>query len=283
MVEPTCSGSMIDQAKPDWKEPVPGFKYIEEEISVSPEFQYEKLRACGLEPSAFGTDADPAFFIGLAIQAGIRSGISAEGNINMLQGLTMHKRPVLGQELVISGEILSVSEVPRGLRVETDVSFLSTAGDRVISARRISLKPSQDAISTKSGAGKRPASLISDVKELSMGEIVELTPQAVKDYSVEGNSIHYEEEAAARAGFRAPIIGGGMGVHYLTHAIWSRKSPTFFDADIFFRRPIFWDEKLRIAVSNPELVAETKMAVVKDSQSDLKIGTEMVLKMIEWD
>ena len=74
-----------------------------------------------------------------------------------------------------------------------------------------------------------------------------------------------------------------MGVHYLTHAIWSRKSPTFFDADIFFRRPIFWDEKLRIAVSNQELVAETKMAVVKDSQSDLKIGTEMVLKMIEWD
>ena len=200
----------------------------------------------------------------------------------MLQGLTMHKRPVLGQELAISGEILSVSEVPRGLRVETDVGFLSTAGDRVISARRISLKPSQDVISTKSGAGKRPASLIADVKELSMGGIVELTPQAVRDYSVEGNSIHYEEKAAARAGFRAPIIGGGMGVHFLTHAIWSRKPPTFFDADIFFRRPIFWDEKLRIAVSNPEFVAETKMAVVKDLQSDLKIGTEMVLKEIEW-
>ena len=160
---------MIDQAKPDWKEPVPGFRYLEEEVSVSPDFQYEKLKACGLEPSAFGADVDPAFFIGLAIQAGIRSGISAEGNINMLQGLTMHKRPVLGQELAISGEILSVSEVPRGLRVETDVGFLSTAGDRVLSARRISLKPSQDGISTKSGAGKRPVSLIADVKELSMG------------------------------------------------------------------------------------------------------------------
>ena len=91
---------MIDQAKPDWKEPVPGFRYLEEEISVSPDFQYEKLRACGLEPSVFGTDVDPAFFIGLAIQAGIRSGISAGGNINMLQGLTMHKRPVLGLSLI---------------------------------------------------------------------------------------------------------------------------------------------------------------------------------------
>ena len=225
---------MIDQAKPDWKEPVLGFRYLEEEVSVSPDFQYEKLKACGLEPSAFGADVDPAFFIGLAIQAGIRSGISAEGNINMLQGLTMHKRPVLGQELAISGEILSVSEVPRGLRVETDVGFLSTAGDRVLSARRISLKPSQDGISTISGAGKRPASLIADVKELSIGEIVELTPQAVRDYSVEGNSIHYEEKAAARAGSRAPIIGGGMGVHYLTHGIWSRNLQLFSMLRSFF-------------------------------------------------
>ena len=89
---------MAGQAKPEWQEPVPGFRYAEEEISVSLDFQREKLRACGLEPSVFGTDVDPAFFIGLAIQSGIRSGISAEGNINMLQGLTMHKRPVLGQD-----------------------------------------------------------------------------------------------------------------------------------------------------------------------------------------
>ena len=274
---------MAGQAKPEWQEPVPGFRYAEEEISVSLDFQREKLRACGLEPSVFGTDVDPAFFIGLAIQAGIRSGISAEGNINMLQGLTMHKRPVLGQELAVSGEILSVANVPRGLRVETDVAFLSNDGDRVISARRVSLKPNTEAVSTKLGAGERPASLISDVKELSMGGIMELTPQAVRDYSVEGNSIHYEEEAAARAGFRAPIIGGGMGVHYLTHAIWSKRTPTFFDADIFFRRPIFWDEKLRIGVSKEQFVSETKMAVVKNSLPEQKIGTEMLLKMIEWD
>ena len=74
-----------------------------------------------------------------------------------------------------------------------------------------------------------------------------------------------------------------MGVHYLTHAIWSKRTPTFFDADIFFRRPIFWDEKLRIGVSKEQFVSETKMAVVKDSLPEKKIGTEMLLKMIEWD
>ena len=52
---------------------------------------------------------------------------------------------------------------------------------------------------------------------------------------------------------------------------------------IFFRRPIFWDEKLRIGVSKEQFVSETKMAVVKDSLPEQKIGTEMLLKMIEWD
>ena len=42
---------------------------------------------------------------------------------------------------------------------------------------------------------------------------------------MEGNSIHYEQEAAEQAGFRAPLIGGGMGVHYLTAEMWRRYQP----------------------------------------------------------
>ena len=47
----------------------------------------------------------------------------------------------------------------------------------------------------------------------------ELTPDAVKAYSSEGNAIHYDMDAATQAGFRAPMIGGGMGVHFLIDAL----------------------------------------------------------------
>ncbi|MEM8769706.1 MAG: hypothetical protein AAGE43_19910, partial [Pseudomonadota bacterium] len=43
------------------------------------------------------------------------------------------------------------------------------------------------------------------------------------------------------AGFRAPLIGGGMGVHYLVNALYAAGVLETLDLDIFFRRPIFWD------------------------------------------
>ena len=70
-----------------WHEPKAGFQYLPDTVSVTSEHQAEKLDACGIDAGVFGGQVDPAFFIGIAIHAGIRSGISAEGNINMLQGL----------------------------------------------------------------------------------------------------------------------------------------------------------------------------------------------------
>ena len=51
-----------------------------------------------------------------------------------------------------------------------------------------------------------------------------------------------------RPGFGAPMIGGGMGVHYLAAAIWARREPQLLDLSIYFRRPIFWDEQFTTAV-----------------------------------
>ena len=33
----------------------------------------------------------------------------------------------------------------------------------------------------------------------------------------------------------APLIGGGMGVHYLTAELWRRNAPHAFNADVYFR------------------------------------------------
>jgi hypothetical protein len=55
-------------------------------------------------------------------------------------------------------------------------------------------------------------------------------------------------EAAIKAGFRAPIIGGGMGVRYLMAEIWQRLAPRTLDIEVYFRRPIFWDDTVTIRV-----------------------------------
>ena len=230
-----------------WHTPVAGFQYQSRSLDVSAQTQAERLTACGIDPAIFGEEVDPAFFIGLAIHAGIDSGISAEGNINMLQRLVVHRPARLGETLTVKGEIKSVTAVPRGQRVETDVWFEDLTGERVISCPRTSLRPQAQAQS-KSGAGDKPQPVVGDVATLVLHDTYQLTPDRVKSYSVEGNSIHYEQEAAERAGFRAPLIGGGMGVHYLTAQMWQDRRPSFFDASIYFRRPIFWDEAVQVGV-----------------------------------
>ncbi|MFH1603446.1 MAG: MaoC/PaaZ C-terminal domain-containing protein, partial [Pseudomonadota bacterium] len=72
----------------------------------------------------------------------------------------------------------------------------------------------------------------------------------VQVYGGRHNPIHYDPEAAKRGGFRAPIIGGGMGVRYLTAEIWRQFSPLVLDLDIYFRRPIFWDDSFRVLVGS---------------------------------
>ena len=95
-----------------WHEPVAGFEYRTHVLALTAETQAERLTACGVDPQVFGEDVDPAFFIGLAIHAGIDSGISAEGNINMLQRMIQHRPAKLDEPLTVRGEIQSVTWYP---------------------------------------------------------------------------------------------------------------------------------------------------------------------------
>ena len=166
----------------------------------------------------------------------------------MLQRLVVHRPARLGEVVTFRGEIESVQPVPRGSQVTTRVSFEDNDGNLLIDASRTSLRPSPQSEKASRGAGERPAPVVAHVNDTAQLDAHVLTPQQVKDYSLEGNSIHYEEEAAKAAGFRAPMIGGGMGVHYLTAALFSRAVPGYLDMDIYFRRPIFWDETFTSAV-----------------------------------
>ncbi len=257
----------------EWLEPYAGFTYQAETIEVSAAYQADKLGTCGLDPGIFGGQIDPSFFIGLAIQAGIKSGISAEGNVNMLQNIQQHRPARLDEPLTVSGRITAVNPVPRGRTVHTSVTFSDGAGLPVITATRISLKPDPAKVGVR-GAGDRPAPLVTDAGELRLCERYQLTPERVKAYSSEGNSIHYEQAAAEQAGFRAPLIGGGMGVHYLMAELW-QQPPQTFAMDIYFRRPIFWDEMIQVGRMAPD--ANTRvLALLKP---DAKVGTELSVNL----
>ncbi|MDA8702397.1 hypothetical protein OAB62_03750 [Pseudomonadales bacterium] len=282
----------------NWVVPHQGFNYLPNTVAVTAAHQIDKLLACGIDAEIFAGQVDPAFFIGIAIHAGINSGISAEGNINMLQSLRMHRPVLLGEELEVKGQIVAVTEVPRGLRVDTDVWFEDTHGQRVISAPRTSLRPDPQRAESKNhsagvtdkdndkGAGERPQPVVDDLSALEFLASYQLTPEGVRAYSMEGNSIHYEMEPAQKAGFRAPLIGGGMGVHFLMAELWQAHKqsggPEAFDAEIYFRRPIFWDDAVAAYSRADEQIGWNAMALLKeDAQGKQKVGTEISLKLFK--
>lgn len=247
-----------------WVEPREGFEFAPRTINVPAAYQAAKLDLCGLTPGLFGAGVDPSFFIGLGIRAGIASGISAEGNVNMLQRLIQHRPAGLGEPLLARGRIQRVSQVPRGRTVETDVWFEDPNGARVVAAPRTSLKPDPARAGAR-GAGARPGPVVGDVDRLEWLSTHTLTPDMVRGYSSEGNSIHYDMAAANRAGFRAPLIGGGMGVHFLLAALQRHRAVQRLDLDIYFRRPIFWDDTFSVGVL-AEADGWRALALVRDGK-----------------
>jgi hypothetical protein len=155
--------------------------------------------------------------------------------------------------------------VPRGRRIRTAVEITLPDGTPVLSVARESLKPNPELAGTR-GAGEQVAPVITETGALQLLARYALTPEATAAYSSEGNAIHYNVEAARAGGFRAPIIGGGQGVHLITAALWENGIDQM-DVAIYFRRPIFWDESVWVGV----LPDESAAGLIKGE----KVATEM--------
>lgn len=267
---------MSAAAEQSWIEPYAGFEFQETTVVAERSEQARALACCGIDAAVFGDDADPAFFIAHGIESGEKNGISASGSVNMIQGLVQHAPVPLDTPITVHGRITDVSAVPRGHVVTSDVWFTNADGETVISTPRKSLRP-DPAKTGERGAGERPAPVVEQPLELQNLGSFAFRPQDVKAYNSNLNPIHFEPEAAARAGFRAPIIGGGMGVHFFTAAIWDRGRPQAFDLSIYFRRPIFWDDSgtIRLATDGDRWTA---FCLEKDG----KVATEARISSLAW-
>ena len=231
----------------DWIEPYKGLKFEDREMTVEAAEQARLVRLCGADPALFGDKIDPAGFISLAIQEGVRNKVHANATINMVQHLVQHRQMTLGEKLVVSGEILDVKEVPRGCVATSEVWWTGADGKRALTAARQSLRPDASKVGTR-GAGERPAPVIADVSGLETVRSVTLNPEDVKAFSGPHNPIHFDPEVAKRSGYRAPIMGGTQCVRYLTAEIWRRYKPQMLDLDIYVRRPLFWDDAFSVMV-----------------------------------
>jgi hypothetical protein len=231
----------------NWIEPYKGMKFQQRVMTVEAEDERRLLCACGIDPSVFGDKIDPAGFISLAIQEGVRNKVHANATINMVQHLVQHRQMTLGEKLTVNGQILDVEAVPRGRVATSEVSFSGEDGMRALTAARKSLRPDAAKVGLR-GAGERPPPVIADLSPLKAVRSVALNPEMVKAYSGPHNPIHFDPEVAKRNGYRAPIMGGTQCVRFVTAEIWRRFEPKTLDLDIYFRRPLFWDDTFSVMV-----------------------------------
>lgn len=232
----------------EWIEPYTGLTFVDRAMTVESAVEHRALATCGIDPAVYGTTVDPTTFISRAIAEGVRNRVHANGTVNMAQRLVQHAPLRLDEALTVSGKVLDVSPVPRGKVATSEIWFKTTDGSRAVMSGRRSLRPGPDKAGAR-GAGDVAPPVVSDVGALKVLRDVTLMPDMVKGYDSEAiNPIHSVPEAAIKAGFRAPIIGGGMGVRYLMAEIWQRFAPRTLDIEVYFRRPIFWDDTVTIRV-----------------------------------
>ncbi len=245
---------MIDMTPAKPVTPEKGLRFAPRTLRFDRAEETRMMRVCGSDAALFGGCIDPAAFIPHAIRESALNGIVENGGVNMVQSVRMDSPLGLDEEITVTGEIVDIAEAPRGLVTTTDTWYHGADGRLGMTLRRVALKtdPAKTADPALRGAGDRPAPVIEDPDALEKIGDVALTPEDVKTYSLgTGNLLHVDPEAAERAGYRAPIIGGSQGVRYLTAAIWRERAPALLDIDIYFRRPVFWDDSFEIRAAGP--------------------------------
>jgi hypothetical protein len=220
-----------------------GFRYTEIELSVEPAQQAEKLACCGIDPELYRGFVDPTHFASEAILAAVKSGLSINGNVHWSERFVMRDRIPLDDPLTMRGEITMFEPHPRGWQMRSTFNYSRPDGSVPLTTERTSLRLApKKAIAGGHKSAPRDLTGFETIAEFSF------QPELVARYSAAGNNrIHFDPAVAREFGFRAPIAGGLMGVRHIMAALCSGDGPpSNFDLFVQFRRPMFWDEDMRV-------------------------------------
>ncbi len=219
-----------------------GFEFPKQSFSVAKADQVRKLTCSGIDPAIYGDAVDVAMLGLPTLRVLMACGIPILGGVHLSQRFRQKQAFRLEEEITISGRILEIAPHPRGCILKCAFEYARQDGTVCVEAIRSGISP----IGAKepSNGIPRPSEELDGFGEISRRTLV---PEKVADYSNEaGNLIHSDPEVAREHGFRAPIAAGLMGIHFYQEALQQKYAPSAFDLEVWFRRPMFWDDTLSL-------------------------------------
>ncbi len=227
--------------------PLPvGYVYEARAVAIDRAQQLAKLSACGIDPEVHGDRLDLTF-LGLPIlDALLEPGVPLQGQVHLYQRFIQHAPVAMDVQLHMRGSITAIEQVAKGEAVRWSFLFADPEGRELVTVDRAGLRP-RSGVSGSGGATDFLAA--PDEDALGFKELWQRTlrPEEVARYSSDGrNRIHSDPDIARQFGFRAPIAAGLMAVHYYLEALARRGTVDSMDLEIWFKRPMFWDERLTL-------------------------------------
>ncbi|MDP6830025.1 MAG: MaoC/PaaZ C-terminal domain-containing protein [Alphaproteobacteria bacterium] len=227
--------------------PLPvGYEYKPQRFTVEHIQQENRLADCGIDPTVHGDRVDLTFLGFPILDAMMAPGVPLTGQVHVYQRFIQKAPLMLGQQLHMTGRISAIEPVAKGEVVRWSFEVTDDDGRVLVIVDRAGLRSLPNA-AARGGATDFLAPPSEDRAGFTELWQRPLTPERVANYSRDGrNRIHSDPEIAKKFGFRAPIAGGLMGVHYYLEAIAHQGQPDRLDLEIWFKRPMFWDETLTV-------------------------------------
>ena len=224
------------------------FVYPTYDVTVTPEAQAEKLACCDVDPGVFGDYVDITHFAVETIMAAKHGGASINGSVHVSQEFEQFAPVRLGETLTLSGRVTALERNARGAMITSAFEFSRASGEVPLRLSRTSLKADPTLMRQPADA---PAISTVSAAELGSDWVAvashQLLPENVARYSIEAeNLIHLDPTVAAQFGFRAPIAGGLMAARMMMAYLWRDGPVQSLRMSVNFRRPMFWDEQLRL-------------------------------------
>jgi acyl dehydratase len=248
------------------------FVYPTYDVNVTREAQAEKLACCDVDPGVFGDYVDITHFAVETIMAAKHGGASINGSVHVSQEFEQFEPVRLGETLTLSGRVTAVESNARGAMITSAFEFSRASGVVPLRLSRTSLKADPARMRPPAGWSTVAAvELASDWLEVASHRLV---PENVARYSVEAqNLIHSDPAVAGEFGFRAPIAGGLMAARMMMAYLWRDGPLQSLRMSVNFRRPMFWDEQLRLfdvggAGARLKMIRASDNKVVNDATID---------------
>lgn len=219
-----------------------GFEFPTRTFTVKKADQNRKLKCSGIDPELYGDFVEIAMLGLPTLEVLMSVGIPILGGVHLSQRFRQEQPFQLEEPIKVAGRILEINPHPRGCILRCQFTYARADGTVCVEAVRSGITPMGDR--EPSDGIPRPDETMDGFSEIMRRELV---PDLIANYSNEaGNLIHSDPEVAKEHGFRAPIAAGLMGIHLYREALEKLYQPKSFDLEVWFRRPMFWDDTLSL-------------------------------------